>query len=108
MFDETKGYIGKWKGYPCQVVSLQPGDVLLVHVNDDLDVDDCNTIMKELKKIFPNNHCLLSNEHILKGLTILRDGFYEKINPSVEVGTDIDIDKMLENIEKEYRNDFLY
>ena len=64
--------------------------------------------MKELKKIFPNNHCLLSNEHILKGFTILRDGFYEKINPSVKIGTGIDIDKMLENIEKEYRNDFLY
>lgn len=108
MFDKTKGYIGKWEGYPCQVVSLQPGDVLLVHVNDDLDIDNCNTIMKDLKKIFPNNHCLLSNEHILKGFTILRDGFYEKINPSVEIGTGVDIDKMLENIEKEYRNDFLY
>lgn len=106
-YDIGNSSIETWKGYPCQVVSLQPGDVLLVHVNDDLDLDNCNTIMKELNETFPNNHCLLSNEHVLKGFTILRDGFYEKINPSVEIGTGIDIDKMFESIEKEYKNDFL-
>ena len=108
MFNKTKGCISEWKGYPYQVVSLQPGDVLLVHVSDDLDLDSCRTIMRELNETFPNNHCLLSNEHVLKGFTILRNGFYEKINSSVEIGTGIDIDKMFESIEKEYKNDFLY
>lgn len=107
-YDIGNSSIETWNGYPCQVVSLQPGDVLLVHVNDDLDLDNCRTIMKELNEAFPNNHCLLSNEHVLKGFTILRDGFYERINPSVEIGTGIDIDKMFESIEKEYKNDFLY
>ena len=108
MFDKTKGYISEWNGYPCQVVSLQPGDVLLVHVNDDFDLDSRKIIMKELNEAFPNNHCLLSNEHVLKGFTILRDGSYEKINPSIEIGTGIDIDGMLETIDEEFKNDFLY
>ena len=108
MFDKTKGYISEWKGYPFQVVSLQPGDVLLVHVNDDLDLDSCKVIMKELNETFPNNHCLLSNEHVLKGFTVLRDGSYEKINPSIKIGTGIDIDVMLKTIDKEFKNDFLY
>ena len=107
-YDTGNNSIETWNGYPCQVVSLQPGDVLLVHVNDDLDLDSCKIIMKELNEAFPNNHCLLSNEHVLKEFTILRDGSYEKINPSIEIGTGIDIDGMLKTIDKEFKNDFLY
>ena len=61
-YDIGNNSIETRNGYPCQVVSLQPGDVLLVHVNDDIDLDNCRTIMKELNEAFPNNHCLLSNE----------------------------------------------
>lgn len=80
------GVIGTFKGYPFQVVPIQSSDVLLIHVADTLDLDDCNHLIKELKKEFPNNTVLLSNKHILQGLTVLRH----------------------ENILEEYQNDFLH
>lgn len=87
MVDHSEtGIIGNFKGYPFQVVPIQPGDVLLVHISDDLDLDSCSNLMKELKKEFPNNTVLLSNEHILQGLTVLRH----------------------DNIFEEYQNDFLH
>lgn len=80
------GIIGNFKGYPFQVISIQPGDVLLVHISANLDLDSCCHLMKELKTEFPNNTVLLSNEHILQGLTVLRH----------------------DNIFEEYHNDFLH
>lgn len=80
------GIIGNFKSYPFQVVSIQPGDVLLIHISDNLDFNSCSNLMKELKEEFPNNTVLLSNEHVLQGLTVLRHN----------------------NIFEEYQNDFLY
>ena len=80
------GVIGTFKGYPFQVVPIQASDLLLVHVADTLDLDDCNHLIKELKKDFPNNTVILLNKHILQGITVLRH----------------------ENILEGYQNDFLH
>jgi short-subunit dehydrogenase involved in D-alanine esterification of teichoic acids len=80
------GVIGAFKGYPFQVVPIQSSDLLLVHVADTLDLDDCNHLVKELKKDFPNNTVILLNKHILQGITVLRH----------------------ENILEGYQNDFLH
>lgn len=80
------GVIGTFKGHPFQVIPIQPNDLLLIHVADALDLDDCNHLIKELKKDFPNNTVLLSNKRILQGLTVLRH----------------------ENIFEGYQNDFLH
>ena len=50
----------------------KPGDVILVHVSEDLDIDTINQIYNELQKSFPNNNILIANEYILKGLTIIK------------------------------------
>lgn len=60
------------KEYSIQTISVEPGDVILVHVSEDLDLNSINQIFKELEKSFPDNNILIANEHILKGLTILR------------------------------------
>lgn len=106
--DSTKGMIGQWKGYPCQVVSLNPGDVLLVHISDDLDLHACNEVMKTLNETFPNNKCVLCNEHVLTGFTILRNGKTEKIDDVVDITSGVDIDTLFNHIMKGNPNDFLY
>lgn len=66
------GLVGKLKGYDVQVVNLQPGDTILFHLNDDVDVQTASAIMDEMKKVFPTNTVIPVNEWILKGMTIVR------------------------------------
>jgi len=60
------------KEYNIQTISIKPGDVLLVQVNDDLDLDVAHSIFKEVQATFPNNKILIANHHILNSLKILR------------------------------------
>ena len=106
--ESTKGIVGTWKGYETQVVSLKPGDVLLVHISDDMDLYSCRDIMQTLKETFPNNQCVLCNEHVLKGLTIIREVEREKIDDVVDISKVVDVDTMFEELLKGNPNDFLY
>ena len=58
--------------YTIQTIVTEPGDVILAHVSEDLDVDTVNDIWRQLKVAFPNNDVLIANEYILKGLTIIK------------------------------------
>ena len=58
--------------YSIQSIIAEPGDVILAHVSEDLDIDTVNDIWRQLKVAFPNNDVLIANEYILKGLTIVR------------------------------------
>ena len=58
--------------YTVQTVTAEPGDVILAHVSEDLNIDTVNDIWRQLKVAFPNNDVLIANEYILKGLTIVR------------------------------------
>ena len=69
------------KSYDIQVVDIRPGDTILLHLNDDLDIHDVSSIIKEMSKTFPENTVIPVNEWILKGMTILRKT--EKINDYV-------------------------
>ena len=60
------------KEYSIQTISVEPGDVILVHVSEDLDLESVNQIFQELEKSFPDNNILIANEYILKGLTIIK------------------------------------
>lgn len=100
--------IGSWKGYDVQAVSLQPGDVLLVHVSSYMDFDDCQEIMKMLEDTFPNNKTLLVNEKVLKGLTVIRAEETKKIDDAVNIATNVDIDALFNEIMRGNPNDFLY
>lgn len=73
---------GNYKGYDIQVVDIRPGDTILFHLNDDLDIHDVSSIMEEMSKTFPENTIIPVNEWILKGMTILRKA--EKIGDCVD------------------------
>lgn len=104
----TKGVIGNLKGYDIQTVEVKPNDVLLLRISDDLDLHTCREIQKEMNETFPNNTTLLCNDHIFKGLTILRCDSIEQIDETVDIRTGIDVDALFDHVMKGHPNDFLY
>lgn len=64
--------VNSYKPYNIETFNIQKGDVILLHLNRDLDIDDTQMILEEMKKVFPDNTVLVANEYILRGLTILR------------------------------------
>ena len=101
------GVTGAVTGYPFQVVNIQPNDVILLQISDDLDLFQCKSIQQEMNETFPNNTVILCNSHVLKGLTVLR-GDTEKISDTVDIKTTVDVDKIFDTILKGHSNDFLY
>lgn len=70
--DNRRKYQHPVPPYSIQSIVAEPGDVILAHVSEDLDIDTVNDIWKQLKVAFPNNDVLIANEYILKGLTIVK------------------------------------
>ena len=58
--------------YDIQIIPVKKDDVLLLHVSKYMDLDDCQNIIKEVKRVYPNNDVLIANENILEKITILR------------------------------------
>ena len=106
-YTNTASTTGAWKGYDIQAVSLNPGDVLLVHISSYMDLDDCRNIMEMLEETFPNNKCVLCNEHVLKGMTVLRAAETKKVDDVVNISTNVDIDALFNEIMRGNPNDFL-
>ena len=104
----TNGVRGNLKGYDIQTIEVKPNDVLLLRISDDLDLHTCREIQKEMNETFPNNITLLCNDHIFKGLTILRCDSIEQIDETVDIRTGIDVDALFDHIMKGHPNDFLY
>lgn len=104
----TNGVIGNLKGYDIQTIEVKPNDVLLLRISDDLDLHTCREIQKEMNETFPNNTTLLCNDHIFKGLTILRCDSIEQIDETVDIRAGIDVDALFDHIMKGHPNDFLY
>lgn len=84
---------GGWKGYNIQVVDIQPGDTILFHLNDDVDIEAVSAIMGEMEKAFPTNTIIPVNEWILKGMTIVRQA-----NPVADMVDLSIVDKPLEEL----------
>ena len=68
----TSGVIGTWTGLPIQVIETNPNDIILCEVSNDIGLEECEAIHKELKKAFPKNTVLLINGNIIKNFTFLR------------------------------------
>lgn len=58
--------------YNIETFNLQKGDVILLHLSEDVDLDTANYLWKDIKEMFPDNNVIVANEYILKGLSILR------------------------------------
>lgn len=60
------------KPYNIETLSVSDGDVIILHLNNNLDLDDINSIRKEVQQYFPNNQVICANEHILESITIIK------------------------------------
>lgn len=103
---KQSGITGTWEGYKIQKVSLEPGDVLLCHISANMRLSDCENILKELQNAFPDNTVMLCNEHVLKGMTVIKPT--EKVSSIVDIATNIDVDELFNEIMKGHPNDFLH
>lgn len=101
------GIIGEYTGYPFQVVNIQPNDVILLKIADNLSLRECQMIQKEMNETFPDNIVVLCNDHVLKGITVLR-GETEAVSDTVDIKTTVDVDKLFSEIMRGNPNDFLY
>ena len=95
--DNRRKYEHPVQPYSIQSIVAEPGDVILAHVSEDLDVETVNDIWRQLKVAFPNNDVLIANEYILKGLTIVRP---KTGTVNVQTNTSSELDKWLnQNVE---------
>ena len=60
------------KPYNIEVLSVSDGDVIILHLAKDLDIDELNSVQKEMQRYFPNNQIICANEHILESITVLK------------------------------------
>jgi hypothetical protein len=59
------------KPYNIEKLSISDGDVIILHLNENLCATEIAGIQKEIKQYFPNNQVICANEHILKQITVL-------------------------------------
>ena len=59
------------KPYNIEILSVSDGDVIILHLNENLCAAEISGIQKEIKQYFPNNQVICANEHILKKITVL-------------------------------------
>ena len=59
------------KPYNIEKLSVSDGDVIILHLNENLDFESINIIREEIQEYFPNNQVICANEHILKQITVL-------------------------------------
>lgn len=60
------------KPYNIEVLSVSDGDVIILHLAKDLDIDELNSVQREMQQYFPNNQIICANEHILESITVLK------------------------------------
>lgn len=65
------------KPFYVQRVDIKDNDIILLHLNEDTDVDSALLTFKCMEEAFPKNKIVLLNNN-LKGLTILN---YQNENP---------------------------
>ena len=70
--DYDIGPAASMKPYNIETFNVDEGDVILLHLSKNCDIDDINAISQEIKKIFPNNTILAANELILEGISIIK------------------------------------
>ena len=70
MYKTDKGYISNYKGIPIEIIPICKNDVVLAHVNKDIDVITCRELHEQLQKLFPDNKVNIINDYFIDKITI--------------------------------------
>ena len=74
------------KPYNIETLHVSDGDVIILHLANNLDLDDINYIKKDDQSYFPNNQVLCANENILKSITVIK----KENNPFIDMDLDLE------------------
>ena len=69
---KLEGKIGTYTGHPIEVVSLNPGDVIVLHLQENVDYECANELVKNLQKTFPNNPVIFKHPYLIDNITIVK------------------------------------
>ena len=58
--------------YRIEALPVRDGDIIILHLSNNLDFEDVATIQEDIQKDFPNNKVICANDHILKSITVLQ------------------------------------
>ena len=64
--------IGVYPNHPVEVVNLQPDDVIVLHLTEDVDFECANTLVKDMQKTFPNNTIICRHPTLIENITIVK------------------------------------
>ncbi len=71
MTEDLEGYAQVPPQFPeVRILRLRPGDVLLLHLPQDIDDMEIDAVMKDMAKAFPGHSCVALDERF--GLDVLR------------------------------------
>lgn len=65
-------YVQTPQPYNIETISVSEGDVIILHLANNLDLDEINAISKDIAQYFPNNKVLCANENILKKISVVK------------------------------------
>lgn len=63
--------IGTYIGHPIEVVNLSPNDVIVLHLNENVDYECANEIVNNLQKAFPNNPVIFKHPYLVESISIM-------------------------------------
>ena len=75
---KLEGKIGTYTGHPVEVVNLNPNDVIVLHLHEDVDYECANELVKNLQKTFPNNSVIFKHPLLVESISIVHSE--EKMN----------------------------
>lgn len=58
--------------FQVETIRVADGDTIILHLADNLDIDDINSIQKEIQKYFPTNQVICANRLILDKITVIK------------------------------------
>lgn len=70
MYKTDKGYVSNYKGTSIEIIPIRKDDVILAHVNKDIDVITCRDLHEQLQKLFPDNKVNIINDYFIDKITI--------------------------------------
>lgn len=76
MYKTDKGYASNYKGMPIEIIPIRKDDVILAHVNKDIDVITCRDLHKQLQKLFPDNKVNIINDYFIDKITIFTNSSF--------------------------------
>ena len=68
---KLEGKIGTYIGHPIEVVNLNLNDVIVLCLNEDVDYECANEIVKNLQKTFPNNPVIFKHPYLVENISII-------------------------------------